>query len=99
VNKSAAFHPEAETEFLAAMDYYGRKSGELAERFVAEITRVVGAIEAQPRRQGLWRHGTRRLRTRHFPYLVIFAERPTTLYIVAVAHIRQHPGYWVKRLD
>jgi len=32
VNKPAIFHPEAETEFLAAVEYYAGKSIGAAER-------------------------------------------------------------------
>jgi len=78
---------------------YAGKSTGAAERFSAEIRRLVTQIEAMPRRHGPWRHGTRRARARHFPYLVVFAERPSGLRIVAVAHPRKHPDYWRDRLS
>lgn len=98
MKKRAAFHPEAESEFLAALAYYAERSTSVAERFDAEIQRLVDQIETMPRRHGPWRHGTRRARARRFHYLVIFAERPKTLHILAIAHIRQHPDYWLQRL-
>ena len=99
MNKPAIFHPEAETEFLAAVEYYAGKSTGAAERFSAEIRRLVTQIEAMPRRHGPWRHGTRRARARHFPYRGVFAERTSGLRIVAVAHSRKHPDYWRDRLS
>ena len=99
MKRPAIFHPEAEEEFLAAIAYYAGRSVRTSERFEAEIRRLVASIETMPRRHGLWRHGTRRARARHFRYLVIFAERPTSLLIVAVAHTRQRPEYWLQRLD
>jgi plasmid stabilization system protein ParE len=98
VKKRAIFHPEAETEFLAAVAYYAERSISAAERFDAEIRRLVTQIETMPHRHGPWRHGTRRARARRFPFLVIFAERPSALRIVAVAHVKQHPDYWQERL-
>lgn len=98
MKKRAVFHPRAEAEFLAAVGYYAENSMGVAERFEAEIRRLVAQIEAMPRRHGPWRHGTRRARARRFPYLVVFAERPSVLWIVAVAHVRQHPDYWIDRL-
>ena len=85
--------------FLAAVEYYAGQSIPTSNRFDAEIRRLVASIETMPRRYGPWRHGTRRARTRYFRYLVIFAELPTTLLIVAVAHTRQRPDYWLQRLD
>ena len=98
MKKRAIFHPEAEAEFLAAVAYYAQRSADVAERFDAEIRRLVAQIETMPQRHGPWRHGTRRARARRFPYLVIFAERPSALRIVAVAHTKQHPDYWQQRL-
>ncbi len=98
MKKPAIFHPEAEAEFLAAIEFYADKSSALGERFYQEIRRLVAEIEAAPRRHGAWRHGTRRHRARRFPYVVIFAERPDRLQLVAVAHVKRHPDYWRKRL-
>lgn len=95
----ASFHPEAETEFLAAVAYYADRSVSVAERFDAEIRRLVTQIETMPHRHGPWRHGTRRARARRFPFIVIFAERPMALFILAIAHIKQHPDYWTNRLS
>ncbi len=98
MKKPAIFHPDAEAEFLAAVAYYADKSRDIGDRFYHEIRRVVGEIEAAPRRHGPWRHGTRRQRARRFPYVVIFAERPDRLILVAVAHVKRHPDYWRARL-
>jgi len=99
VKRPAIFHPEAEAEFLAALAYYADQSVRTSERFEAEIRRLVASIETMPRRHGPWRHGTRRARARRFRYLVIFAERSESLLIVAVAHTRQRPDYWLQHLD
>lgn len=60
MKKRAIFHPEAEQEFLASVEYYADRATGLGERFNQEIRRVVAEIEAAPRRHGPWRHGTRR---------------------------------------
>jgi hypothetical protein len=33
-----------------------------------------------------------------FPYSIVFLELPTEVRIVAVAHARRKPGYWLERL-
>ena len=50
--KPAIFHPDAEKEFLAAVNYYSGKAGGLGARFYQEIRRLVAEIEAAPRRHG-----------------------------------------------
>jgi len=42
--------------------------------------------------------GVRRMFLRSFPYSAIYILEPR-LVIVAVAHLRRRPGYWVKRLS
>lgn len=98
MKKPAIFHPDAEAEFLAAIEHYSTRSEGLADRFYLEIRRVVTEIETRPRRHGPWRHGTRRLRARRFPYVAIFAERSAHLQIVAIAHVKRRPDYWRERL-
>ena len=99
MEKRAVFHPEAEAEYLAAVQYYADKNVSVGERFDAEIRRLVAQIETMPHRHGPWRNGTRRARAGRFPYLVIFVERPTVLRIVAIAHTRRQPDYWMQRLS
>ena len=98
MKKPAIFHPDAEAEFLASVEYYADKAHDVGNRFYQEIRRLVREIEAAPRRHGPWRHGTRRHRARRFPYAVIFAERADLLHVVAIAHVKRHPDYWRDRL-
>lgn len=34
-----------------------------------------------------------------WPYRLIVIERGTSLWVVALAHARRQPGYWIPRLD
>jgi plasmid stabilization system protein ParE len=43
--------------------------------------------------KGYWR-----VLTNRFPYAVIYVERDEDVFIVAVAHTSQRPGYWKNRL-
>lgn len=44
------------------------------------------------------RQDIRRCRLHRFPYLVIFRYRFDETLIVAVAHVRRKPFYWLERL-
>jgi plasmid stabilization system protein ParE len=96
--KPAIFHPEADDEFAAAISYYAGQEAGLGDRFYDEIIRMTAEIEAAPHLFRLWRHGTRRHLGRHFPYALIYVERPTHLIVLAVAHGKRRPGYWKHRL-
>ena len=40
----------------------------------------------------------RQARVARFPWRVVFFERPADVFVVAVSHVRQSPGYWRERL-
>lgn len=42
--------------------------------------------------------GTRRVLTRGFPFSIIYKAQEQQLVIVAVAHQRRKPEYWLRRI-
>lgn len=91
------FHPEAEAEFLAAIDWYEERSMGLGADFAAEIhaaiLRAVAMPLAWPRVDG----EIRRVLTHRFPYGVLYTANGSSLYILAVMHLRRQPDYWFER--
>lgn len=96
--KPAVFHPEADDEFAAAIGYYAEQGDGLGDRFYDEILKLTAEIEAAPQLFRVWRHGARRHLGQHFPYALIYVERPTHVVVLAVAHCKRRPGYWKQRL-
>lgn len=96
--KRAVFHPQAEDEFVAAVAYYAQQAEGLGDRFYEAIRQLTVEIEAAPQLHRPWRHGTRRHFRRRFPYAVIYVERPTHVWVVAVAAFKRRPDYWRERL-
>lgn len=94
---SFRFHPEAETEFLAAIDWYEERSAGLGADFAAEIhaaiQRAVTLPLAWPRVDG----DIRRALANRFPYGVLYALDGGKLVILAVMHLRRRPDYWRAR--
>jgi plasmid stabilization system protein ParE len=94
---SFRFHPEAETEFFAAIDWYEDRSRGLGADFAAEthaaIQRAATMPAAWPRIEG----DIRRVLVRRFPYGVLYAPRNESVVILAVMHLRRHPDYWRER--
>ncbi len=96
--KPYAFHREALEEFDAAAIDYARVSPALAHRFYRVID---GLIADACRRPGAFRFihpPARRHFARKFPYGIIYVERPTDIWILAVMPLHRKPGYWQHRL-
>jgi len=91
------FHPEAETEFLATIDWYKARSSGLGADFSAEIhaaiQRAVALPLAWPRIDG----DIRRVLANRFPYGVLYTLDNGSIYILAVMHLRRQPDYWRSR--
>ncbi len=97
------FLASARREFDAAHDWYAERSVPAAEGFAREVERVVRAIAEKPelgrvvrvRRDG----SVVRVRPcRGYPYAVARCSRGGVQVILAVAHARRRPGYWLYRL-
>lgn len=90
--------PAALAEAQEARRWYAARSPEAADRFMAELDRVVGMIAESPTRWPEYRGSARRVRLRRFPYFAIYRIQPEMVLIVAIAHHRRKPGYWQRRL-
>lgn len=42
--------------------------------------------------------GVRRVLIDRFPFAIIHSDEPDAVHIIAVAHLRRRPGYWLQRL-
>ena len=69
----------------------------LASAFVGGIERAVSEIVKHPR---IWRKVDEDIRLyllMRFPYGIYYLIEDGHVYIVAVAHMRRNPGYWLGR--
>lgn len=89
-------HPEAIAETRAARQWYESRSAEAAA-FMAELDVALERIEEAPRIWPPYLADTRRYLLRRFPFFVVFREAGDRVQIVAVAHARRQPGYWIGR--
>jgi plasmid stabilization system protein ParE len=101
--KPVRVEPEAKQELAAAAAWYEERRRGLGLEFVEEIDAVLGAIAREPGRFPLYPRvalelGVRRAAARRFPYSIAFIELPRAIRVLAVAHERRRPGYWVGRL-
>lgn len=71
----------------------------LGIELVAVVDRALQSILENPEACPVWlpdRPYRKRLAT-HFPYVVFFRIDAATVEIVAVAHAKRRPGYWLDR--
>ncbi|HEY0140841.1 MAG TPA: type II toxin-antitoxin system RelE/ParE family toxin [Thermoanaerobaculia bacterium] len=94
---------EVEEEFRHYIRWYENESAGLGDRLWYEIQAAIDLISRSPAIgeavRPLRASGTvRRVPLRHFPFLLVYRERPDHLEIVALAHTSRKPGYWRARL-
>lgn len=97
-------HPEARAELREAAFWYDDQQLYLGDDFhdAIEVTiqRVLDWPQAAPVFPG-WCElpVVRSASVNVFPYRVIYYRTDTSVVIVAYAHSRRKPGYWLHRLD
>ena len=101
--KPVRVEPEAKQELEAAAAWYEERREGLGLELVAEVDAVFTAIARNPVRFPLYPRvspelGVRRAGARRFPYSIAFIDLPTVVRVLAIAHERRRPGYWVGRL-
>jgi toxin ParE1/3/4 len=92
------FLPPAETELLEGISYYAAIHSELGSRFEHAVADAVRSLVAHPERGAPRSKNTRRWLVKSFPFGVIYRASESGVLIVAVAHQRKKPEYWVGRI-
>ena len=92
-----SFHPEAETEFHKAIDYYEECESGLGEDFAIEVHTAIQNILTYPEAWPPLEGDIRRCLTSRFPYGVVYSIETDGVFILAVMHLHRHPDYWKHR--
>lgn len=90
---SFSFHPEAEKEFVEAIEYYEDCEPGLGYDFSLEVYATIQNTTAWP----IIEEDLRRTLTYRFPYGVIYSLENSGIFILAVMHLQRHPDYWKDR--
>jgi len=92
-----SFHPEAELEFLEAINYYEDREPGLGYDFSIEVFNTIQNIVNYPTAWPIIEEDMRRCLVNRFPYGVIYRMEQDEIFILAVMHLHRHPDYWKKR--
>ena len=95
---SYSFHPAAEAEHLESVAYYESKQAGLGASYLAEFERTMSTVCDAPHRYPVEKQpDVRRVRMKRFPFAVLFRESAGSVQVLAIAHIRRRPQYWLGR--
>jgi hypothetical protein len=94
---------EAELESAEAAVWYEDREEGLGEEFLLEVADAIDKIRNNPQIFSRLEsyggvHEVRRCVLKRFPYLIVFACRPDVTLVIAIAHVRRRPLYWLERL-
>ena len=92
-----SFHPEAELEFLEAINYYEDREHGLGYDFAIEVFNTIQNIINYPTAWPIIEEDVRRCLVNRFPYGVIYGIEQDEIFILAVMHLHRHPDYWKNR--
>ncbi len=92
-----SFHPDAESEFLEAINYYEDRKEGLGYEFALEVYATIHRILEHPLSWPVLEGDVRRCLTNRFPYGVLYSVEPDEVSILAVMHLHRDPDYWKHR--
>ena len=96
--KPLRFHRAAREELKAAGRHYAAIHLELGGQFYDAIEQLLGEIRLQPTLFRTFEPPARRHFGSRFPYAVVYLDLPDRVWVVAVMHFKQQPGYWAGRV-
>ena len=92
------YEVEVRQEISDAVAHYKSKSPELGGDFILEFDAVVSRILAHPNAWPPIGQGLRRCLMTRFPYHLIYRVEGEIVRVFAVAHNKQRPRYWRRRV-
>jgi plasmid stabilization system protein ParE len=92
------YHPEAETELVAAVQFYERRVSSLGAQFLDATDLAIRVILDAPDRWPVIEGDVRCYRMPRFPYGIYYRVLQDQIRILAFKHHSRHPGYWHHRL-
>ena len=97
------FHPEARAELRSAALWYDERRPGSGDDFIAEIAAALERFAAAPESCPIWL-GTRledplirKATVQRFPYVIAFEKHERHCLVLAVAHAKRRPLYWLAR--
>jgi plasmid stabilization system protein ParE len=94
-----SFYPDAEVEFLEAIQFLDERQDGLGLEFAREVYSTIQRILYSPNSWPIYFGNNRRCFAHRFPYSIIYRVEDDHIIVWAVAHHAREPGYWTDRLN
>jgi toxin ParE1/3/4 len=95
--RSVIFHLLAEQELLDAVSYYEEQETGLGLEYLGEVEHAVNFLMRYPEAGAKVKGSIRRLTLPKFPYSLLYRVLEEQIRVLAVAHHKRKPQYWVDR--
>lgn len=98
-------HPEARAELRSAALWYDERRAGLGDEFIAEVSATLDRIGDAPDSYPQWPRTRaadpliRKAIIQRFPYVIAFEKHERHVLVLAVAHAKRRPLYWLTRAD
>lgn len=89
----------AQQEIDEAVVWFNEQVDGKGMDFLDELDRVVRLVKSYPFASTNIERDIRRCLFARFPYSLIYGVEEQTIVVIAVAHFRQAPRYWMDRLS
>lgn len=93
------FHPHARAELREQIQFYAARAGGIARGLRDEVQAVLDLLADLPLAGQEQRSGVRGIPIRRYPLTILYRAESSRIYVLAVAHQRREPGYWLERLE
>jgi len=93
--KSFRILSQASEELEASVAYYNSQQADLGSALLAEFENTKDRILELPLAARVVRGNLRKRPIHRFPYFVLYRVNDDEVIIVAVAHRRRRPGFWI----
>jgi len=93
------YHQAAEDELLTEIGYLELRVPGLGRRFYSEVQRAENFLAEFPESAREVAPDIRKYPLRKFPFSLLYSIEKDGVFILAVAHHRRRPRYWVGRVS
>ena len=98
-------HREARAELRSAALWYDERRSGLGDEFISEISASLDRVRDAPESYPAWLHTRaegpliRKATIQRFPYVIAFEKHEQHVLVLAVAHAKRRPLYWLTRAN
>lgn len=90
-------HPDADTEIIAATQWYDEQRAGLGSEFLDEFEAALARIRLAPETYGVLINRIRQHKLHRFPFAVVYRVESDRIFVLAVMHLHRDPDYWRHR--